>query len=756
MSADPLLASTVPTSSWEEMHAREHFVQFYENDAALLQAVSGYALKGLTQGSAAIIVATQRHLEYLERQWADMGVDVETARVQGRYVPLEARETLERLLLNGWPQAKRFADVIEPVVRKAAKHFQRVVAFGEMVALLWQERQYGAALHLEGLWNELAERHDFALFCAYPLTRDNHGPIEALNHVCAVHERAIPTESYTGLSDATQRLAAICKLQNRAHRLEQALVDRRNLERQLARRELELSDFLENGAHPLHRVGPDGTIIWANRAELDLLGYGASEYIGHHVREFHVDAQAIDEMLTRLLAGETLRDERARLRCKNGDIKTVIINANALWEDGKFVHSRCFTRDVTVETQAQEALRESERKMREADQRKDEFLALLAHELRNPLAPIRYALSAARKSGCTAEQTRRTEEIIDRQISHMGRLLDDLLDVSRITRGTLELKRARTELRAVLGAAIEAARPILDTKRHTLSLRLPKEPVQLDADPVRLAQVFSNLLINSGKYTDPGGRIELSAVPDKGDIIVTVRDNGIGISAEMMPRLFTMFSQAAGALARAEGGLGIGLALARGLVALHGGTITANSEGSNRGSEFVVRLPTNTSSTQRDEVRSEKGPTSGGSLRILVADDNRDSAITCGAFLELCGHQVQVSYSGSGALRVAEEFHPEVMLLDIGMPEMDGYEVARRVRASSWGGHTTLIAITGWGQDRDRKRAVAAGFDHHLTKPVDPGMLEPLLQRLTSSRTTDHRHLPDREECNRDRSTSHR
>jgi CheY-like chemotaxis protein len=398
---------------------------------------------------------------------------------------------------------------------------------------------------------------------------------------------------------------------------------------------------------------------------------------------------------------------------------------------GEIIGASKIARDISEHKRAEAALRESARAMREADQRKDEFLALLAHELRNPLAPIRYALSAARKAERTPEQIRRTEEIIERQVSHMSRLLDDLLDVSRITRGTLELKKSRTDLTTVLSAAIEAARPTLDTKQHAFSLHLPREPVLIEADPVRLAQVFSNLLINASKYTDAGGRIELSASCDQGEIVVSVRDSGIGISAEMMPRLFTMFSQAEGALARAEGGLGIGLALARGLVALHDGTIAAHSEGHNCGSEFVVRLPIDTNSVRRDEALSESITAIRAPLRVLVVDDNRDSATTCGTFLQLCGHHSQVAYSGPDALELAEGSHPDVILLDIGMPEMDGYEVARRVRETAWGQRTTLIAVTGWGQNRDRQRAVEAGFNHHLTKPVDPSAVESLLQQVT-------------------------
>jgi PAS domain S-box-containing protein len=382
----------------------------------------------------------------------------------------------------------------------------------------------------------------------------------------------------------------------------------------------------------------------------------------------------------------------------------------------------------------EQTLRENEEALREADRRKDEFLALLAHELRNPLAPIRYALATTKKAGRTADQQRRAEEIIERQVAHMSRLLDDLLDISRITRGTLELKKSRTELTVVIGTAIEAARPILDSKHHTLSLDLPKEAVRLEADPVRLAQVFSNLLINAAKYTDQGGEIRLRAVQERNRIVVTVRDNGIGIAAEMMPRLFTLFSQAHTALDRSEGGLGVGLALVRGLVALHGGKVEARSDGPGRGSEFIVQLPLIT--TVAEPVASVSEPEtaeSSAALRILVVDDNKDAADTCSTLLELSGHQLRTAYSGKRAIEIAKHFHPHVVVLDIGLPDSNGYDVAREIRAAPWGRDIVLVAVTGWGHEDDRRRAFDAGFDHHLTKPLAANALESLVNSVGAS-----------------------
>ena len=380
--------------------------------------------------------------------------------------------------------------------------------------------------------------------------------------------------------------------------------------------------------------------------------------------------------------------------------------------------------------ESEQQLRLSEEALRDADHRKDEFLALLAHELRNPLAPIRYALAANRKAQPTPEQRKWADEIMERQVAHMSRLLDDLLDISRITRGTLALKKTPVELISVLSTAIETARPLLDSKHHSLSLDFPTEAVRLEADPVRLAQVFSNLLVNAAKYTDPHGRIHLSACRMNGEIVVSVRDNGIGISEEMLPRLFTMFVQADGIGSRTEGGLGIGLALVRGVTALHGGTVHASSAGLGRGSEFLVRLPASDPVIDAPQLDSVENSTSAVGIRVLVVDDNRDAADTCRTLLELSGHHVQTAYTGREALDLAASFRPHAALLDLGLPDVDGYSVAQAIRGMSWGQRTLLIAITGWGQTEDRRRAREAGFDHHLAKPVAAEALESVLQTI--------------------------
>jgi PAS domain S-box-containing protein len=382
-------------------------------------------------------------------------------------------------------------------------------------------------------------------------------------------------------------------------------------------------------------------------------------------------------------------------------------------------------------------LKHTEEALREADRRKDEFLATLAHELRNPLAPIRHAVRILDSAAADATQHRWGREVIARQVRHMAWLLDDLLDVSRITRGQLDLKKDYVDLRTIVEMAVETARPLIEAKHHSLAVNLPEDAVKLEADPLRLSQVISNLLTNAAKYTDAAGRIALSAAVEQTELVIRVKDSGIGLTPATIPGLFTMFSQVNSAIDRAEGGLGIGLALVKGLVALHGGQVSASSEGLGRGSEFTVRLPqglVSPESASRDAMASPAKPAVERKRgKVLVADDNRDAAATLAAVLEMAGYEVVIAYSGEEALEVGARARPQVVLLDIGMPGMTGYETARRMRLEAWGRRALLIAVTGWGQDDDKRKAQSAGFDQHLTKPVDPDEIETVLAAYLSS-----------------------
>jgi PAS domain S-box-containing protein len=783
-------------------------------------------------------------------------------------------------------------------------------------------------------------------------------------------------------------------------------------EARIRRSEQELADFFENATVGLHSAGADGTILRANRAELSMLGYSADEYIGHHVTEFHVDACIIEDIFGRLRGGRNVRNCEARMRCRDGSIKHVLIDSNALWEDGRFIHTRCFTRDITDQKRAEEArlrlaalvessedaiigkdlngtitswnrgaealygytaeeivgksvsvlippdhqddfpiimerLRRGERiehyetvrlrkdgrrvnvaltvspirapdgniqgaskiarditprkraeetlrkqsdrlrllweaaavllsaddpdvmlrtlvakigphlgvdayfnhvvnengdalrlsssegvsaesrrhlaqlelgegliggvalhrrplvashiqqsdeantqglkrlgiracacnpllagdrllgtlsfasrvrdgfdddevafietichyvtvacerlrllkELTESGLRKDEFLAMLAHELRNPLAPIRTAVQVLHVKGSPVPDARWSRAIIDRQVQHLTRLVDDLLDISRITRNKLVLRRSPIELAEVITAAVESSRPLIEQCGHELTVSLASEPVYIDGDAVRLSQVFQNLLNNAAKYTECGGRISLVAERQDDGVVVRVKDTGVGIPRDTLPRLFEMFYQADPSLERAQSGLGVGLALVRRLVEAHGGRVEARSEGVGKGSEFIVRLPVLAEPPTVVAVspvgNQERNVITG--LRILVADDNRDSADLFAMFLEMMGNEVQKAYDGVAAVEEAERFKPDAVLLDIGMPRLNGEDACRRIRSTPWGRDAVLIAVTGWDHEENRRRIVEAGFDFHLVKPVDPSRVAELL-----------------------------
>ena len=367
--------------------------------------------------------------------------------------------------------------------------------------------------------------------------------------------------------------------------------------------------------------------------------------------------------------------------------------------------------------------------LREADRRKDEFLATLSHELRNPLAPLRTALEVmrlARTDPNVVEQARLTME---RQLLHLVRITDDLLDVARITQNKVELRRERLDLRAVLQSAIEATQPLIDAQGLALTLDLPRMPIWIEADGTRLGQVFSNLLNNAAKYTERGGEIRVGASVEEGFASVAVADSGMGMDPGMLTRIFDMFTQLQAHRDRTLGGLGIGLTIAKRLVALHGGTIEARSEGPGRGSTIIVRLPVAQAVTERLAIgatdRSLAGP-----CRVLVAEDNPDAAEMMRVMLTFKGHDVRIASDGVAAIELARLFDPHIAFLDIGMPLMDGYEAAQRIR-QLLGNRVTLVALTGWGQDEDKRRSREAGFDHHLTKPPEPDVLDDLIARST-------------------------
>ncbi len=662
------------------------------------------------------------------------------------------------------------------------------------------------------------------------------------------------------INDASGRVIGAAKIAR-------DITGRKRADERLQRRERDLSDFFEHAAIGLQWVGPDGTILRANRHELDMLGYSPDEYVGHNIAEFHADGDVIHDILLRLQGGETLHEYEARLRCKDGSIRCVLIDSSVMREDGRFIHTRWFTRDVTESRRAEQALRvseefnrtvlesspdcvkvldadgclltmntnglclmeiddfaplsgkewetlwptearrrvaaavtavkggmterfqafcptakgtqkcwdvlvapvrddcghivrivsvsrditeqrEMENELRQnaadlslADRRKTEFLAMLAHELRNPLAPIRNAVQVLLLTNGSDSAARSASEMMERQVGQMVRLVDDLLDVSRISRGNIELRRGRVELSSVVHQAIEANRSLHDNMGHELTVTLQPSPIYLNADPTRLVQVVGNLLNNACKFTNKGGQISLTTKQEGEEAVIGVRDTGIGIAADQLPLIFDMFMQVDASLERSVSGLGIGLTLVKNLVELHGGTVTVHSAGVGAGSEFMVRLPLSPDLAHlppHEPNTNELPPLT--ARRILVVDDNRDSAESMAQLLTLMGNVTRTAYDGIEAIEAAATFSPALVLLDIGSPRLNGYEVARRIRKQWWSKGMLLVAVTGWAQEEDRQRSKEAGFDGHLVKPVDHTALTKILTRLLPVEEDSPRH----------------
>ncbi len=582
-----------------------HVVQFYDRESYLLDSISDYIGSALRAASAGIMIATPQHRDGVAQRLTSRGLDVVGASGQGRFVALDARDTLTSFMVDGWPDPARFDDTIGSLIAKTRERAPEVHAFGEMVALLWAEGNREAAIRLEELWNELGTRQPFSLLCAYPIEAfHDNTHAKPFRDMTATHTHVIPAESYTALQGDAQ-LRIIAQLQQQAAALEAETIQRRHAETELRRKMEQLAD---------------------------------------------------------------------------------------------------------------------------ADRRKDEFLAMLGHELRNPLAPVTTALQLMRLHSDEPLRVARARETIERQVEHMTRLIDDLLDVSRITRGKIELRHEAVVLVTLVARAVEAARPVIDERGHRLTLDLPDEPVTLSGDPARLEQVIANLLNNAAKYTDVGGRIAVRACVDAGHLVMSVKDNGAGITPEMRERIFDLFVQGPEMRAYARGGLGIGLTLVRRLVEMHGGTVEVRSDGPGQGCEFVIRLPIRPVS-QPAQIADASGAAVAAlpKRRILVVDDNVDAADALAELLRDYGHDVRAVHDGPSAIEQAALHRPDIVLLDIGMPGFDGYEVARRMR-SELGLRATLIALTGYGEARHRRLSRDAGFDQHVTKPVDMRKLEKLLK----------------------------
>jgi PAS domain S-box-containing protein len=526
-------------------------------------------------------------------------------------------------------------------------------------------------------------------------------------------------------------------------------------ERERSNQQLRLRDAaLAAAANGVVIADRAGTIVWVNAAFCIMTGHSAAEAVGQTPRIIKSgahDAAFYKQMWSVILSGNVWRGHVVNKR-KDGSLydEDMIITPVAD-SGGEITHFIAIKQDITDRKRAEEELRKQagelkareqqnlrllaelknrEEELREDDRRKDEFLAMLAHELRNPLAPIRNIVETPRL--CDSAACAWGSSVVEQEVTHLARLLDDLLDVSRITRDQLQLKTERVLLTDVINTAAKSTRPFIDHNHHQLSVTLSAEPVYVKADKVRLVQVFVNLLNNAAKYTRQGGIIRLSAERRGGEAVVSVKDNGNGIAAEKLPYLFDLFYQAGRSYEQTHGGLGIGLTLVKRLVELQGGTVQARSDGINCGSEFIVRLPVLVEAIPT--AKSQEPFMEAVSRRILVVDDYPNVAESMARRLTIAGHEVETALDGLQAIEVAERFRPDIVLLDSGMPKLDGYETARRIREQPWGMEMALVALTGWGQEEDRRLSREAGFDAHLVKPVEKNELAKLLARLPQAR----------------------
>jgi PAS domain S-box-containing protein len=494
-----------------------------------------------------------------------------------------------------------------------------------------------------------------------------------------------------------------------------------------------LAAIVESSDDAIISKSLEGIIQSWNAAAERLFGFTAEEAVGQHI-SLVIPPDRIaeeDQIITGLKAGKRIEHfETERVR-KDGRRIIVSLTISPIKDDsGNVVGASKIVRDFTERMRLMDDLQRLAMDLSAADQRKNEFLATLAHELRNPLAPMSNMLEVVKRAGDDREILKQAHETFERQLNQMVRLVDDLLDLNRITHDRLELRRSQVELSSVIQQAVEVARPLIDAADQELIVDLPEEPIHLNADRARLAQVFGNLLNNSCKYTEPNGTITLKAKRMDDEVLVTVKDNGAGIPRDKIGSIFDMFMQVDRSSERSQEGLGIGLTLVKRLVEMHGGAIDARSDGEGHGSEFTVRLPVVTKSAVSLPA-TDTASQSSIPRRVLIVDDNRDSADSLAMLFEITGNKAFLAYDGVEALEAIEKHRPEVVLLDIGLPKLDGHEVCRRIREKAWGRDIVIIALTGWGQEDDRRKSEQAGFNGHLVKPVDYDRLLSLLAELT-------------------------
>ena len=572
---------------------------------------------------------------------------------------------------------------------------------------------------VDQLW---ASQNGLVSFAGYPLIIE-----EQLVGVMAVFARHALMEDTIQIMESVGREVAVA-------------IDRQRAIRAVQEAEEQFRLLAETIPQLAWMTGPDGTIEWYNQRWYDYTGKTPEEMLGWGWQSVH-DPNELPRVMTRFQAaistGEPWEDTFP-LRRFDGVFRWHLSRAHPLRDtNGEIVHWFGTNTDITEERELAENLRAVAAELSEANRRKNEFLATLAHELRNPLAPIRTGLELMKLAANDPTIVAEARGMMERQALQMVRLIDDLLDVSRITQGKLQLRKSRVELAEVVRNSVEASRPLISEAGHELTIDVPQEPISLYADPSRLAQVISNLLNNAAKYTPHGGRIWLNVRRERNEVAIRVKDTGMGIPAEMQKRVFEMFAQIDRPLERGNTGLGIGLTLVKRIVEMHDGTIEIHSAGEHQGSEFTVRLPL--FEEAESAATNDSGLASAAAAlppsKIIVVDDNRDAAETLRAVLSIMGHEIRVVHDGVEAVEAAELFQPDLVVMDLGMPRLNGFEAAKRIRQQPWGNEMVLIALTGWGQTDDRERSKAAGFDYHLTKAADPTALEQLLGTIAKKRT---------------------
>jgi PAS domain S-box-containing protein len=602
--------------SWlDGEHAHAHAVRFYESEDFLAAEVTNYAAAGLASGQAVLLIATGPHRAAVATRLVTLGVNLESVTETGRLRMIDARDTLTTFMADGAPDDDKFRAAVGTALEQSLARSPGVPvrAYGEMVDLLWKDDNIDGALRLEELWNDLARTHRFSLLCAYAMGNfSRSADTDRFLEVCHRHSHVLPTERFTETADE-ERALQISVLQQRARALETELAHRDEMERRLKtlvaeqrrthkalrRSERHLRDLLDNAAEGIHWVGPGGVILWANQAELDMLGYAAEEYIGRNIAEFHVDREVINDMLARLLRGETLREYEARMRHKDGSIRHVLVNSNAYRENGEFVHTRCFTRDITPIREAaveRERLLERERAARaeaeQANRAKSEFLAVMSHELRTPLNAIAgYAdLLELGVHGPLADAQREALGRIQRSQRHLLGLINEVLNYARIESGSVRYALGAVVMDDLLRSADALVAPQMSAKELRYEYRGCDRSAIARADPERVQQILLNLLTNAVKFTDRGGQVRLECEASSESVTVRVIDTGVGIPRDKLETVFDPFVQIDTRLTRPQEGVGLGLAISRDLARGMGGDLWAESaEGA--GSTFILTLP---------------------------------------------------------------------------------------------------------------------------------------------------------------------